>query len=145
MKNKEKYFNKILEAFINGEGCVFKISNIYKRDSCTGISCDECAEITKQWLEQEYKEHVKLTRNEKAILESLDNKWSWIARDECNSLGVYSVAPVKGVDVRYWVLRTEGDFESLNAFKHLFQFIKWEDEEPYSIEELLKCEVVEDD
>ena len=31
----------------------------------------------------------------------------------------------------------------LNIYAHLFQFVEWEDDEPYSIEELLKEDTYE--
>lgn len=32
----------------------------------------------------------------------------------------------------------ENDEIGLTAFNHLFKFVKWEDEEPYNIQELLE-------
>ena len=64
MTNKEKYFNEILEAFINGEVCGFKITHIHKRENCKGISCDECTKKIKQWLEEERTEPIVLTQFE---------------------------------------------------------------------------------
>lgn len=41
-----------------------------------------------------------------------------------------------------WV--SENQYKTLLSFNELFKFIKWEDEKPTSIDELLKnCEVVE--
>ena len=72
MKNKEKYFNEILEAFINKEECAFKVFNIYKRNSCSCISCDECAKKIKQWLEEECTEPIVLTQFEYDSLSCCD-------------------------------------------------------------------------
>ena len=36
--------------------------------------------------------------------------------------------------------QNNGLMRTFEFFNHLFQFIKWEDEEPYNIEDLLKGE-----
>jgi hypothetical protein len=76
-----------------------------------------------------------LTEDEKTILRNLPRKYKWIARDSSGALFVYGNKPEKGSNV--WTGDCLGYF---NSFKHLFQFIKWEDKEPYNIEELLKGE-----
>ena len=76
-----------------------------------------------------------LTEDERVILRNLDKKWEWIARDEDGMLCVYNkIKPHKFVDM--W----KNDVKSCDCeiFAHLFQFIKWGDDEPYNIEELLK-------
>jgi len=77
----------------------------------------------------------KLTEDEKAILRNLPKKYKYIARDNSGELFVYEDKPKKDGDG--W---TSYRFDFSNLFKHLFQFIKWEDEEAYNIEELLKGE-----
>ena len=80
-----------------------------------------------------------LTEDERVILRNLDKKWKWIARDEDrDDLHVYSLEPVK--TVYEWNVEGVMNFENFYIFNHLFQFIKWEDDEPYNIEELLKGE-----
>lgn len=141
MKNKEKYYEEILKAFIKHDGCNFKNKYVFKRNRCENMYCCECIERTNEWLEAEYKEPIRLTKNEKAILESLDDKWKWIARDEQdNGLVVFPTKPKK--EEAWWSGQGCCD---LMLFNHLFSFIKWEDSEPYSIEELLKCEVADDE
>ena len=81
----------------------------------------------------------KLTEDEKTILRNLPKKYKWIAREYDGELYVYENKPVK---MRYeWNRGVAGSsYNNLSLFQHLFQFIKWEDEEPYNIEELLKGE-----
>lgn len=74
-----------------------------------------------------------LTEDEKVTLRNLPRKYKYIARDSSGALFVYGNKPEKGSNV--WIGASLGYF---NSFKHLFQFIKWEDEEAYNIEELLK-------
>lgn len=80
----------------------------------------------------ERKEKPQLNEDEKAILKVLLNeKYKWIARDKNDWLYVYASKPEKGITI--W----ENTGSPMMPFVHLFNFIKWEDEEPYSIEELL--------
>ena len=83
----------------------------------------------------ERKEKPQLNEDEKAILRNVPKHYKWIARDKCGTICVFIDKPHKSG------LGWGGNFfEVLVLFSHLFQFIKWEDEEPYSIEELLKGE-----
>ena len=82
---------------------------------------------------------VKLTEDEKVILRNIDKRYRWIARDEDGRLFVFADKPLPLV-IRWAAC---GDFNvpaELDVFSHLFQSIKWGDEEPYLIEDLLKEE-----
>lgn len=79
---------------------------------------------------------IKLTEDEKVILRNIDKKYKWIARDEGGSLYIYCDKPLKFLDM--WNNKRNTGWAFLNVFAHLFQSIKWEDEEPYLIEDLLK-------
>ena len=80
----------------------------------------------------------KITEDERAILRNLPKKWKYIARDEDSSLWLFDdYKPYKAKTSPKWL----GNIgEPLNLFRHLFQFIKWEDEEPYLISDLLEEE-----
>ena len=70
----------------------------------------------------------------------LDIKYRWIARDkDGNMLWIYVDKPHKNKR-GYWQNIGDNKGRILELFNHLFQFIKWEDTEPYNIEELLKGE-----
>ena len=81
-------------------------------------------------------QEIKLTEDEKVILRNLPERFKWIARDFSGYLFIYSDKPLKGKnmwhgeEILYWA--------DISCFEHLFQFIKWKDEEPYLIEDLLK-------
>ena len=81
----------------------------------------------------------QLTDAERVILKNLPKEYKWIARDKDDELSMFNHKPFKREYTESWGL-SSGVSLSLEAFKHLFQFIKWEDEEPYNIEELLKGE-----
>lgn len=145
MKNKEKYFDEILKAFINQGGgddvCQFKIKHILKLKTCGGVHCNRCEQYTREWLEQEYKEPIVLSEDEKAILKIVGKQYEWIARNKDGYIHAYYDKPTKWVTSGNWV--NMRGYSSLSIFKHLFQFVKWEDTEPYSIEDLLKQNGVE--
>ena len=120
----------------------------YNRN-CSGKSCTEC-EFKREFngniqyclevLLAEHKETVKITKNEKAILESIDKEYKWIARDSDGNLGVYTDKPSKN----FYGWGNHDYYKYFELFNHLFQFIKFEDKEPYNIQELLaNCEVEE--
>lgn len=75
-----------------------------------------------------------LTEAERTILTNVDKAYQWIARDKNGSLFIYDEEPNK--EYSYW--KCDGDNFELAVFEHLFEFIKWEDEEPYLISDLLK-------
>ena len=68
MKNIEKYYNELISSCLN-PNCHWmkKIKN----NECVGISCKECGEKFMQWLNQEYKEPIKLTKVQYEILKCL--------------------------------------------------------------------------
>ena len=80
--------------------------------------------------ERKEKPQPKLTEDEKAILRNVPQYYKWIARDGNGVVCLYPDKPHKSKTI--W-----DSYGALFPFPHLFQFIKWEDEEPYSIEELL--------
>lgn len=85
---------------------------------------------------EERKEFPKLTDDEKVILRNIDKEYKWLARNKDFDLYVFTGKPVKKDD--YWGCGDKDYCDRMYIFKHLFQFIKWEDEEPYLIEDLLK-------
>ena len=99
----------------------FDIMKVYKDYTCKELL----------W---ERKEKSKLTEDEKAILRNLPKRYEWIVRDENGLIYLFTNKPFKSLT--RWV----GYDLIVFPFEHIFEFIKWEDEEPYSIEELLKEE-----
>ena len=77
---------------------------------------------------------TKINKEEYKFLKGLDDKWKWIARDELrNSVYVFYKKPNKYST--YW---EDEDMIYEQIDENLFQFIKWEDEEPCSIAELIE-------
>lgn len=100
---------------------------------CGDKACDESCKVN--WLKSEHKEPITLSEAERIILENIDKEYKWIARDKFGDLYVYDVKPEKEDTDWCWANKVW----VLTGVKHLFQFITWEDEQPYNIEELLKC------
>lgn len=135
MKNFEKYKDVILNHDKDVDCFLCRLRN----GKCDGVDCADCRKESIKWLYEEYKEPIKLTQAEKTILENMDKKWKWIARDKCGELFVYTNKPKK--DENLW---RDGECAGRTCFNHLFQFIQWSNDEPCNIEELLKnCEVKE--
>ena len=76
----------------------------------------------------ERKEAPKLNEDEKIILRNIPKEYKWIARDLSGMVYIFIERPEKGQAIWY------GCGQPMIPFYHLFQFIQWEDEEPYSIE-----------
>ena len=110
-----------------------------QREKCYGKSCLECKT---EWLKSEHKEKITLSETERVILENLSKIFKWIVRDGDLNLYVYTTKPIKSERCPGWDLKIDDVgyemVEKLYFFNHLFRFIKWEDSEPYNIEELLK-------
>lgn len=103
----------------------------YCRRECNGINCVDCK---LEWFKQEHKEKIKLSKAEKVILGNIDKKYEWLARDSDDELYIYEEKPKKAT--KSWS-GTDYNETNIEVFNHLFKFIKFEDEEPYNIQELL--------
>ena len=79
------------------------------------------------------RKEAKPTEDEKVILRNVPQYYKWIARDGNGVVCLYPDKPHKSKTI--W-----DSYGALFPFHHLFQFIKWEDDEPYLIEDLLKRE-----
>lgn len=105
------------------------------------VDCSECLKLSLVDLLEEYKETVKLSKFEYEYLKfAKENGYNFIARDKNNNLYLYSNKP--------WKAENDWDYEDRTTpvFAELFKFVKWEDEEPWNIDNILaNCEVIEDD
>ena len=82
----------------------------------------------------------ELSEVERVILENVDKEYKYIARDKNGCLFLYSKEISKFTDE--WCFDgdkgTVGIHNGFNLFKHLFKMVKWEDEEPTLISDLLE-------
>lgn len=152
MKNKEKYAKEIVDA-VTGGGYGFgfnKSSGEIRR--CNEISCveclfceshgaDECNKMKKEWAESEYIEKPVISKKDKAFLEYVKEEYKCIARDKNGELLLYRLTPYKEEGVLNWIGRNCSCLRL--KYNVDFPMVKWEDSEPWLIEDLKKLEVVE--
>ena len=82
-----------------------------------------------------------MTEQEKVILQSIDPKYKYITRDKDGLLCVYENEPSKCNE--FWN-PNEGELAEIGAFNHLFKNVKWRDEEPTLIQDLLNPKPTEE-
>lgn len=105
-------------------------------------TCADCIEGFLEYLAQEHIEQPKLTKRERAFCEAF--KTGWIAKDESDVVCWYANPPIKGDGM--WIetgvpVKTEMQIPIDFWF---FDFIKWSDEEPWAVADLLKLDVIEE-
>ena len=155
MINAEKYRDELLKFIEERNAGSFSFSKDEEGKfwQCGGRRCSECG-LSKErsncslerlkWLLSEYKEPIKVSKLEHDILKYLsDNtRHMYIARNKDGNLFLYDTEPVKNKVNDWWSGR---NIHGMLAFNKLFQFVKWEDEKPTSIKDVLdNCEVVDD-
>lgn len=108
---------------------------------CGVVTCSECLRLSLMSLLEEYKEPIKLTQFEYEYLKFAKAVgYNFIARDKNGGLFLYSIKPWKGEIT--WKYRNS----NILIFTKMFNFVRWQDEEPYNIDEILSnCEVMQDE
>lgn len=138
MTNFEKYQKEILNI-VSKQSLAVKEG---KPASCDETNCNECMLDVRQcgrelikWLYAEA--NTILTAKERTFCEIISE--GYIARDKDGDL-FYSQSDKPCKEDEIWVV----DYNNYIALpEDLFKFITWEDEEPWTVEELLKLEVEE--
>lgn len=152
MKNKEKHAKEIVELACDGNSiAVDKHSGTVC--SCNYISCSnclfddskDCIKRRKNWAVSEYTEYTEksvISKIDRAFLDYIKEEFKYIVRNESGKLFLYGAYPRKRDT--YWVLNCDS-YLSLNRYFNVdFPMVKWEDDEPWLIEDLKKLEVVEE-
>lgn len=101
-----------------------------------GVFSDCKLEFVK-WLLKEHIEKPKLTKRERKLCEVLET--GWIAAEKSGSVYWYSNLPTKG----NYSYESDGNSLYLNGAGFMFDFINFDDEEPWSVKDLLRLEVEE--
>lgn len=148
MKNKEKFAKEIIDIACNGRD-VAVCKSTGKPIDCADIVCSKCSfavgsctKLRKEWAESEYIEKPVISKRDRESLDYIKNNFVYIARDENGSLFVYSEKPIKKSCYYDSIGGVTGSVSFIFDMK--LPMIKWEDEEPWSIEDLKKLEVVEE-
>lgn len=131
MTNYEKIKNESVEG-IASLIATFEFNNIDDCKKCFRYNTFERWEEAMEWLNEEI--IPILSEAERAILENIDKDYKWICKCKSGELIILENKPTKLDNM--WM--HEGYVKSFNMFNHLFQFITWQDDEPYNIEGLLK-------
>ena len=111
---------------------------------CSDVKCDNCdiyaacAINMIEWLYDEHVEYPKLTKRERAFCEAV--KTGWIARESGGNLFYFTEKP-EYLKVGFYT--NANYYCRIYGLENDFEFIKWEDKEPWSVEDLLKLEVME--
>ena len=117
----EKYNNNLIDKIFSTNDIV----KVYKNYTL------------KEVIWKRRKEKPKLTDDEITILKNIKKRFKYIARDEDNNIFLYEEKPRKK-DYGWRLDDRDAYFVDFYMFDNLFQFVKWEDNEPYLIEDLLK-------
>lgn len=143
MNDTKKNYNILLEAI--------KINDISAEDLLDAFTDwhglqlldDDFMEFLKEWAESEYIENPVISKRDRAILDYIIGEFKYIARDRDNKLFLYEKEPYKNSD-KSWVHIGVNCFCLNHRICVDFPMVKWEDEEPWLIEDLKKLEVVEE-
>lgn len=153
--NMEHYRSEI-EAVIE-KGCGFglfdgEIESCHECRSC-GFSDSNnafdgkhtCSSRRIGWLMSEYKPEPMLTAREKHFVECIED--GWLTKSKANTITWWEKKPSRNGKHGWIVIDTGGCVMlqeiHLHTFGDLFPFITWEDEEPWSVEELRELKVEE--
>lgn len=149
MKNKEKYSKEIVELACDGNRIAVDRQTGESR-SCYETPCIECLfhssdtercrERIRKWAESEYIEKPVIDKKDRVFLEYLGEELKYIVRSKSDNLIAYQNSAEKREDG--WVIDS-GAIKSLQKLNIDFPMVKWEDSEPWLIEDLKKLEVVE--
>lgn len=146
MKNKEKYIDQICD-FVCEEGGLAVRKDTGEVVKCDGLICrlclfrkehEDCLVVARRWLESEYIERLVISKRDRAFLDYLGGHAKWMTKDSDGEISVWMAKPKKSACM--W---TDGIYACLSMYNIYFPMVKWEDDEPWLIEDLKKLEVVE--
>ncbi len=148
MTNAEFFKKEIFDIVYDGYGIgIDRVTN--KPEACELLDCNNCSlagrcsEGLREWCHSEYIDKSKLTKNEKKFLDILNRDFKYLARNKDGKIYAFSSEkPQKDdlIDVWHGMHAHRIDLEMFNI---LFFMIKWEDEDPWLIDDLRKLEVYE--
>lgn len=160
MDNYTYYKDEIEKIVRSGDHIAVTVKG-NKPICCQGIQCCDCKfnnisqicmDCRSKWLNSEHVEQPTLTQAEHDFLDVLNPDF-YIARDRNGSLFLFIHEPTKMNEIEWnddssgqWrLLRTSRDVNSgiFGILKRYisFNFIKWEDEKPWKVSDLLELEV----
>lgn len=153
MKNIEKYAKEILgfACSVNDRMAVRKATGKPCECADKSLRCEECVrnsdgncgdDALYKWAMAEYIEQPKISKKDRAFLDYLKEEYKFIVRDKNGMLFAYEAQPRKLE--KYWYLSNCGCIGLNKRLNVDFPMAKWEDNEPWKIEDLKKLEVVDE-
>ena len=149
MTNFEYYADEIMAVkydFAYADGKITGCGTI-SCNKCEFYGGDSCTQVKIEWLYEEHIEQPKLTKNERKLCEILQNDY-YVARDNSGTIYVYAKKPHKKEKCNQWFEPYDEYYVPFSdyVFKDCnFSFIKWEDDEPWAVSDLLKLEVMDNE
>ena len=152
MNNKEKFAIDIAEIACNNNSFAID-KRTEKVCSCNYVRCDNCLFYDKngcdttrrEWADSEYVKKPVISKKDRAFLDYLRENNKYIARDKNGNLFVYETKPRKAG--MCWSMNGSLVCDScLYLNRHFdvdFPMVKWNDSEPWKIDDLEKLEVVD--
>ena len=113
----------------------FNISKVYEIVIPMGL-CDLMERIDTA-CKLVWERKPELSEAERVILENVDKKYKYIAKDEGGNLFIYSSSKIEKFMSEWCYNDDKGVHFSFAFFNNLFKMVKWEDEEPTLIADLL--------
>lgn len=150
MTNFEFYKDEILELANNGKDVAIRDGKLIDCDLCLGCAKCEfgspgvCGTNFVKWLYSEHVERPKIHKRTKMFFDAIET--GWVARDENGMLYVFAASNKPRRSISIWSCEHIVDTMRLpdNSLPFLtLDFIKWEDEEPWSVEDIRNLEVEE--
>lgn len=151
MTNREKFAEEILDIACSGS-MIAKNKFTGELVPCMVMCCENCefslgallscGREIKDWANAEYIERFEISKKDREFLEYIPREYKTIVRNKCGNLYVCKDIPDKDLNANTWFSAEDRIF--ITKMNINFPMIKWEDEEPWSIEELKKLEVVDE-
>ena len=148
MKNREKFKDEIIDFALNEDSIA--VDSQGEIVGCRSIQCKDCKfhekgadceTVIRRWLEEEYVEPptIRISKKDRAFLEYIKDGYEYIARDLNGSLCLYTTKPERNREVWF----SNPGFVNLKRISVDFPMVKWDDKEPWKIDDLEKLEVVD--
>lgn len=145
MKNKEKFIDKLADFACIRDNIAMNVKG--ELVGCCGLLCEnckfytekDCGTASREWLEEEYVEQMFISRKDVRLLECIKDGYKYVARDLSGAIFLYIDKPKKGSITWF----SDRESLSIKRFDVCFPMVKWEDAEPWKIEDLEKFEVRE--
>nr|DAF92912.1 MAG TPA: hypothetical protein [Siphoviridae sp. ctX5W26] len=147
MKNKEKFIDKLAyfacegnsRIALDAKGEIVVCYSIFCKD-CQFYVEEGCREATRKWLEEEYVEPptIRISKKDRAFLEYIKDGYKYIARDLNGCLCLYTTKSERNREVWF----SNPGFVNLKRISVDFPMVKWEDKEPWLVEDLMNLKVV---